>query len=399
MSVKLSRRATSIAPSATLAVNAKASQMKAQGIDVVNFGVGEPDFATPKHIGDKGIEAIQRGFTKYTPGAGTAEIRRAIVAKLARDNDVTYLPKETIACVGAKQAIFLALQVLVDPGDEVLIPSPYWVSYPEMVSLSDGVSIFVEVRLEDDFKLTPAALEKACTRKSKVLVLNYPNNPTGASFTRAELDAIVDVCIRKGIYIISDEVYEKLLYDGDEHVSVAALSPEAKAITVTTNGVSKAYAMTGWRLGYAAGPSEVIAAMIEIQGHMNTNTSSISQYASVEALMGPQDTVAEMAKEFKRRRDYMFDRISAMPHLIVRKPPGAFYLFPDVSGVFGREIRGHKIASDMDFVDVVLSEGHTALVPGRAFGNPNCVRLSYATSLETIAKGMDRMEALLREAK
>lgn len=399
MGSRLSRRAASIAPSATLAVNTKATQMRAQGIDVVNFGVGEPDFDTPRNIKDKGIEAIERGLTKYTPSAGTAEVRKAIADKLKRENNVAYAPNETIACVGAKQAIFLALQVLVDPGDEVLIPNPYWVSYPEMVSLSDGVSRYVEVRLEDGFKLTPCALEGACNAKTRALVLNYPNNPTGATYTRSELEALTEVCVRKGVYIISDEVYEKLLYDGNEHVSIAALGPEVKALTITTNGVSKAYAMTGWRLGYAAGPADLIGAMVRIQGHMNTNTSSITQYATVEALTGPQDTVGQMVAKFKQRRDYMYDRLAAMPGVKVNKPPGAFYMFPDVSGTFGKEIKGRKVAGDMDFVDVVLSEGHTAVVPGRAFGNPNCVRLSYATSMEEIAKGMDRVEGLLREAR
>jgi aspartate aminotransferase len=395
----LSSRARGIAPSATLAVNARAQQLRAQGVDVVNFGVGEPDFDTPRNIKAKGIEAIDMGITKYTPSAGTPEVRKAIVAKFKRDNGLEYAPNEVIACVGAKQAIFLAMEALVDPGDEVIIPSPYWVSYPEMVKLADGVPVFVETRLEDDFKLTPAALGKAITPRSKVLILNYPHNPTGASYTRPELEALAEVCLKKGVYVVSDEVYEHLIYDGGPHVSVAALSPEMKALTVTTNGVSKAYAMTGWRLGYAAGPADVITAMIRIQEHMNTNTSSITQYAAVEALNGPQDTVARMVAEFKKRRDYTYRRVAAMPGLKVRKPPGAFYVFPDVSGVFGRAIRGRKIGTDMDLVEVLLTEGHVAVVPGTGFGSPVNIRISYATSMERITTGLDRMEALLREAK
>jgi len=397
--VKLSQRATAITPSATLAVNNKANQMRAQGIDVVNFGVGEPDFDTPANIKAKAIEAIETGVTKYTPSAGTMDIRRAIVAKLKRENGLDYQPAQVMACVGAKQAIFLALQVLVDPDDEVLIPSPYWVSYPEMVKLCQGVPVYIQTSLDNEFKLTAEALSAACTPRSKVLVLNYPNNPSGSSYSRDELLALAQVCVDNDIVIISDEVYEHLIYDGGGHVSVAALGPEVYERTVTTNGVSKAYAMTGWRLGYAAGPQDIISAMIRLQEHMNTNTSSITQYAAVEALAGPQETVHEMVGEFRRRRDYMCQRLAAMPGIKLRVPPGAFYVFPDVSALFGKTIRGRKITNDMDLVDVVLTEGHVAVVPGGGFGAPDNIRLSYATSMERITTGMDRLEALLREAR
>ena len=389
----------SIAPSATLAVNNKANELRAQGIDIVNFGVGEPDFQTPANVAAKGIEAIQKGFTKYTPSAGIPELRKAIVAKLKRENGLDYAVGQTMACVGAKQAIFLALQVLTGPGDEVMIPGPYWVSYTEMAKLCDATPVFVETTQDEDFKLTPERLLAAVTPRSKAILLNYPHNPTGCSYTRDELKAIADICLAKDIFIISDEVYEHLIYDGGTHTSVASLSPEIYNITVTTNGVSKAYAMTGWRLGYAAGPQDIIAAMIRIQEHMNTNTSSITQYAAVEALNGQQDSVAAMAQEFRKRRDYMYERLSAMPGVKIRKPPGAFYMFPDVSGLFGKTIRGKKITNDMDLVESILSEGHVAVVPGSGFGSPNNIRLSYATSMERITTGMDRMEALLKEAK
>ena len=388
-----------IAPSATLAVNNKANELRAQGVDVVNFGVGEPDFPTPANIGAKGIEAIQKGFTKYTPSAGIPDLRKAIVAKLKRENGLEYTVGQTMACVGAKQALFLALQVLVGPGDEVVIPGPYWVSYTEMAKLCDATPVFVETSQDEDFKLTPARLRAACTPRSKALLLNYPNNPTGCSYTREELKAIADVCLEKGIFIVSDEVYEHLIYDGGSHVSIASLSPEIYNITVTTNGVSKAYAMTGWRLGYAAGPQDIISAMIRIQEHMNTNTSSITQYAAVEALNGPQETVHAMVQEFKKRRDYMYERLAAMPGVKIRKPPGAFYMFPDISALFGKSIRGRQINSDMDLVESILTDGHVAVVPGSGFGSPNSIRLSYATSMERITTGMDRMEALLKEAK
>ncbi|MDP2872553.1 MAG: pyridoxal phosphate-dependent aminotransferase [Bacillota bacterium] len=399
MGARISKRAAAIAPSATLAVNAKAGEMKAQGIDVVNFGVGEPDFDTPGNVKAKAIEAIQSGFTKYTPAPGTPALRKAIADKLARENGLNYTPAQTMACVGAKQAIYLALLALVDPGDEVILPRPYWVSYPEMVHLADGVSVYVDCELEDDFKLTPAALRAACTPRTKVLVLNYPNNPTGSSYTRAEIEALAAVCVERGVCVISDEVYEKLIYDGEPHFSFAAVSPEMYDLTVTTNGVSKAYAMTGWRLGYAAGPAPLIKAMTSIQEHMNTHTSSITQVAGTEALNGPQDAVAAMVEEFKRRRDYMYGRFAAMPGIRLRKPPGAFYCFPDVSALYGKTIRGHKIGGDMDLVNVILTEGHVAIVPGGGFGNPNCVRLSYATSMERITTGLDRIEGLVREAR
>ena len=388
-----------IAPSATLAVNNKANELRAQGVDVVNFGVGEPDFPTPANIGAKGIEAIQKGFTKYTPSAGIPDLRKAIVAKFKRENGLEYTVGQTMACVGAKQALFLALQVLVGAGDEVVIPGPYWVSYTEMAKLCDATPVFVETSQDEDFKLTPARLRAVCTPRSKALLLNYPNNPTGCSYTREELKAIADVCLEKGIFIVSDEVYEHLIYDGGSHVSIASLSPEIYNITVTTNGVSKAYAMTGWRLGYAAGPQDIISAMIRIQEHMNTNTSSITQYAAVEALNGPQETVQVMVQEFKKRRDYMYERLAAMPGIKIRKPPGAFYMFPDVSALFGKTIRGRLINSDMDLVESILTDGHVAVVPGSGFGSPNNIRLSYATSMERITTGMDRMEALLKEAK
>jgi len=399
MQAKLAQRALAIAPSATLAVNNKANQLRAQGVDVVNFGVGEPDFDTPANIKAKAIEAIETGFTKYTPSAGTMDIRQAIASKLQRENGLEYAVTQVMACVGAKQALYLALQALVDPGDEVIIPAPYWVSYPEMVKMSDGVSVVVETKLEDDFKLTPAALEAACTPKTKAIVLNYPNNPTGSSYTRDELAALAAVCVANSVYIVSDEVYEHLIYDGGTHQSVAALGPEVYDLTVTTNGVSKAYAMTGWRLGYAAGPQDIISAMIRLQEHMNTNTSSITQYAAVEALMGPQDTVRAMVAEFKKRRDYMCERLAAMPGLKLRVPPGAFYVFPDVSSLYGKTIRGRQISNDLDLVESILNDGHVALVPGSGFGAPSNVRLSYATSMERITTGMDRMAALLAEAE
>jgi aspartate aminotransferase len=303
-----------------------------------------------------------------------------------------------VSC-GGKHALYNLFQVIFDQGDEVVVPAPFWVSYPPMLMLAEATPVIIPTREENGFKLTAAELKASLTPRTKALVLNSPSNPTGGVYTAAELSALGEVALAAGLYVISDDIYDKIMFDGAKFVNMAMLSPELKARTFVFNGVSKAYAMTGWRLGYAAGPQDIISAMIRIQEHMNTNTSSITQYAAVEALNGQQESVASMAQEFKKRRDYMYDRLTAMPGVKIRKPPGAFYMFPDVSALFGKTIRGKKIETDMDLVESILTEGHVAVVPGSGFGSPNNIRISYATSMERITTGMDRMEALLKEAK
>jgi len=370
--------------------------MIAQGIDVVSFAVGEPDFDTPANIREAAIKAINEGFTRYTPATGIPALKEAIVKKFREDNGLDYAVDEVIASVGGKQAIFNAIQALCDDGDEVLMPAPYWVSYPEMVKLAGGVPVIVPTGGGAGFKCTPEILGEYITPKTSVIILNSPSNPTGAVYSKDEIEDLAAYLLDKGIAIISDEIYEELIYDGMSHYSIAQVSPEAKANTVVTNGVSKAYAMTGWRIGYAAGPSQVIKAMGSYQGHCTSNPTSISQVASVEALTGPKDTVREMVAEFSRRRDYLVERVSALPGFrMATVPGGAFYLFPDVTGLYGRVIGDREIGTDMDLAEVILEKAHVALVPGVAFGAPGHLRLSYAASMEELEKGADRLEELV----
>lgn len=392
--MRLSSRVRAISPSPTVSIDAKAKEMVRRGIDVISFGVGEPDFDTPAHIKEAGIEAIRAGFTKYTPVLGIPELREAISAKLRRENGLDYPPAQILVSSGAKESLYHAVMALCEPGDEVLIPAPYWVTYPEQVKLAGGVPVVVEAGGETEFKVTPGMLAARATERTRLLILNSPSNPTGAVYTREELRAIADFCVARDLAVVSDEIYEKLVYEG-EFVSIASLGPEIRARTVVINGVSKAFAMTGWRIGYAAGEPDVIKAMSSLQSHSTTHPASMAQKAAAAALAGPLDAVRAMAEEFRRRRDDVVERLERVPGLRVRRPAGAFYVFPNVEGVLGRSLDGRTVATDLDLAEALLTEGRVALVPGTAFGAPGHLRLSYATSMERLREGLDRLEAVL----
>jgi aspartate aminotransferase len=388
----ISKRAAAIKPSPTLATAAKAKAMKAQGIDVVDFGVGEPDFDTPENVKEAAKKAIQSGFTKYTPASGTDELKEAVIEKFKKDNGLVYEKSQVLISCGAKHSLYNIAEALFDPGDEVIIPSPYWVSYPDQVILNDATPVIVETTEEEGFKLSAKKLEKAVTRKTKAVVLNSPSNPTGLAYDRKTIEEIAAVAVKHKLYVISDEIYEKLIYDGFRHFSIASLGPEIKDLAIVVNGVSKSHAMTGWRIGYAAGPKDVITAMANIQSQSTSNPTSISQKAAVEALRGPQDFTQTMNIEFDRRRKYMVERLNRIPGMSCLMPVGAFYAFPRVSPLFGKSVNGKRIRSSSDLAAYLLEEAKVALVSGDAFGADAYIRLSYATSLETIVKGLDRIE-------
>jgi len=388
----IAKRATAIKPSPTLATAAKAKAMKAQGIDVVDFGVGEPDFDTPENVKQAGIKAIQSGFTKYTPAGGTDELKDAVIDKFKKDNNLAYERPQVLISCGAKHSLYNIAEALFDPGDEVIIPAPYWVSYPDQVLLNDAAPVIVETTAEEGFTLTAKKLEKAVTKKTKALILNSPSNPTGLAYDQKTLEEIAAVAVRHQFYVISDEIYEKLLYDGFKHCSIASLGREIKDLTIVVNGVSKSHAMTGWRIGYAAGPKDVLSAMANIQSQSTSNPSSISQKAAVEALRGPQDFIATMNVEFDKRRRYMVERLNAMKGVACLMPVGAFYAFPDVSRLFGKNVNGKTIKGSADLAAYLLEDAQVALVSGDAFGAEAYIRLSYATSMENIQKGLDRIE-------
>ncbi len=390
--MSIAKRATAIKPSPTLATAAKAKAMKAQGIDVVDFGVGEPDFDTPENVKQAGIKAIQSGFTKYTPAGGTDELKDAVIDKFKKDNNLTYERSQVLISCGAKHSLYNIAEALFDPGDEVIIPAPYWVSYPDQVLLNDATPIIVETTAEEGFTLTAKKLEQAVTKKTKALVLNSPSNPTGQAYDRKTLEELAAVAVRHGFYVISDEIYEKLLYDGFKHFSIASLGKEIKDLTIVVNGVSKSHAMTGWRIGYAAGPKDVLSAMANIQSQSTSNPCSISQKAAVEALRGPQDFIATMNVEFDKRRRTMVERLNAMKGVTCLMPVGAFYAFPDVSRLFGKSVNGKTIKGSADLAAYLLEDAQVALVSGDAFGAEAYIRLSYATSMENIQKGLDRIE-------
>jgi aspartate aminotransferase len=388
----IAKRAMAIKPSPTLATAAKAKAMKAQGIDVVDFGVGEPDFDTPENVKQAGIKAIQSGFTKYTPAGGTDELKDAVIDKFKKDNDLAYERSQVLISCGAKHSLYNIAEALFDPGDEVIIPAPYWVSYPDQVLLNDATPVIVETTAEEGFTLTAKKLEKAVTKKTKALVLNSPSNPTGLAYDKKTLEEIAAVAVRHQFYVISDEIYEKLLYDGFNHCSIASLGKEIKDLTVVVNGVSKSHAMTGWRIGYAAGPKDVLSAMANIQSQSTSNPCSISQKAAVEALRGPQAFIATMNVEFDKRRRFMVERLNAMKGVTCLMPVGAFYAFPDVSRLFGKSVNGKTIKGSADLAAYLLEDAQVALVSGDAFGAEAYIRLSYATSMENIQKGLDRIE-------
>ena len=383
----LAERATLLQPSPTLAIDTKAKQMKAVGEDVCNFGAGEPDFDTPEHIKAAAIQALNDGFTKYTPSSGIPELRQAIADKLFADNNLEYKPTQIIVSTGAKQSCMNAILATCQTGDEVIIPAPYWVSYPEMVRLSGAEPVFVQTQESNNWKMTAADFADAMTPRTKMVIINSPCNPTGAVYTQAELEAIVEVADEEGIIILSDEMYEKLVYDDVKAVSIASLSKTAYDLTITVNGFSKAYAMTGWRLGYLAAPENIAKAIDSIQSHMTSNPTSFAQKGGLAALKGDQQCIADMRDEFNVRRDYVYGRISTMPNVTVTKPDGAFYVLVNIE---------RTSLTSTNFADRLLSKQKVAVVPGIAFGNDKTIRISYATSLDVIKKGLDRLEEFLR---
>ena len=385
--MEISARAAQLSPSLTLSIDSKAKAMKAEGIDVCGFGAGEPDFDTPDHIKAAAIAALEAGFTKYTPSAGLPELRQAIAEKLEADNQLTYRASQIIVSSGAKHSCYNAILATCQPGDEVLIPSPYWVSYPDMVRLAGAEPVIVPTTERNGWKMRASDFENAMTPRTKMLILNSPGNPTGSVYTREELEAIVEVAAEEDIYILSDEIYEKLVYDDTKHVSIASLSPEAYGLTITVNGFSKAYAMTGWRLGYMAAPEAVAKAADNIQSHSTSHPCSFAQKGAVAALKGDQQPLADMRDEFSMRRDYMYDRITKIPNITAVKPLGAFYVLVNISQLG---------LSSQNFADRLLSKANVAVVPGAAFGDDRTVRLSYATSIDIIKKGLDRFQDFCR---
>jgi aspartate aminotransferase len=385
--MEISARAAQLTPSLTLSIDSKAKAMKAEGIDVCGFGAGEPDFDTPDHIKAAAIAALEAGFTKYTPSAGLPELRQAIAEKLEADNQISYRASQIVVSSGAKHSCYNAILATCQPGDEVLIPSPYWVSYPDMVRLAGAEPVIVPTTERNGWKMRASDFENAMTPRTKMLILNSPGNPTGSVYTREELEAIVEVAAEEDIYILSDEIYEKLVYDEAKHVSIASLSPEAYELTITVNGFSKAYAMTGWRLGYMAAPEAVAKAVDNIQSHSTSNPCSFAQKGAVAALKGDQQPLADMRDEFSMRRNYMFDRITKIPNITAVKPDGAFYVLVNISQLG---------LSSQNFADRLLSKANVAVVPGAAFGDDRTVRLSYATSIDIIKKGLDRFQDFCR---
>ncbi|MEH1767472.1 pyridoxal phosphate-dependent aminotransferase [Nostoc sp.] len=385
--MKLAARVSQVTPSLTLAIAAKAKALKAEGIDVCSFSAGEPDFDTPAHIKAAAVKALEEGKTKYGAAAGEPKLREAIAHKLKIDNGLDYKSENVIVTNGGKHSLYNLIVALIDPGDEVIIPAPYWLSYPEMVTLVGGVSVIVPTDATTGYKITPEQLRKAITPKTKLFILNSPSNPTGMVYTPDEIKALAQVVVDADIFVVSDEIYEKILYDGAEHISIGSLGKEIFDRTLISNGFAKAYSMTGWRLGYLAGPVEIIKAASTIQGHSTSNVCTFAQYGAIAALQSSQDCVEEMRQAFAKRRQVMLDRLNAIPGLSTAKPDGAFYLFPDISKT------GLK---SLEFCDALLEEHQVAVIPGIAFGADDNIRLSYATDLATIEKGIDRLEKFVK---
>ncbi|MBN2455939.1 MAG: pyridoxal phosphate-dependent aminotransferase [Sedimentisphaerales bacterium] len=394
--MKISKRAQTVPPSATLAVTSRAKELKKQGVDVIGFGAGEPDFDTPEYIKAAAIRALKEGKTKYAPASGVPELRAAIAEKLQRENSLGYTPEQIIVNIGGKHSVFEAMQAILEPGDEVILPSPYWVSYPEAIKLSGAVAKVIQTDKSNSYKITPQQLKEAITQKTAMLVINSPNNPGGFTYTPEELREIAKVLEGTDVVVLSDEIYEKLIYGQTEFVSFASLTEDAYNRTLTLNGFSKAFAMTGWRLGYTAGPVEIIKAMGRLQSHMTSNAVTFCQYAAIAALQVPADeTIEKMRLEFERRGKYMAERLNSINGVECLEPTGAFYCFPDVSGQYDRTINGTKIAGSMDFAKALLEQAKVAVVPGLPFGRDENVRLSFACSMEHISKGLDRIEKWL----
>lgn len=396
MSNSLSKKNGAITPSVTLAITAKAKKMKAEGIDIISFSAGEPDFKTPEHIRKVAIDVIEKGLTGYTASAGMPDLKQAICYKLKEENNLDYSPENIVVSSGAKHSLYNVLQAICNPGDEVIISVPYWVSYPEMVKMADAKPVLVETLEENGFKYTVENLEKAINDKTKAIILNTPNNPTGTVYTAEELKEIAEIAVKNDIFIISDEIYEKLIYEGS-HVSIASLGEDIKKLTIVINGMSKAYAMTGWRIGYLAAEKEIAKIITNVQSHATSNPNTIAQYASIEAIKGDQEPIEEMVKAFDERRKYMVERINQIDNLSCLMPKGAFYVMVNISKLIGKNIGGHQIDGSMDLAEYLLDTAKVAVIPGAGFGVDNYVRLSYATSLENIKAGLERIEKAITE--
>ena len=395
--MELSRKAQAIEASLTLAITAKAKEMKEKGIDVISFSAGEPDFNTPKNIINAAIKAMEDGNTKYTSVNGILQLREAICKKFKDDNGLEYNPSQIVVSTGAKQSLANTFLAILNPGDEVIVSTPYWVSYPELIKLADGKPVFVEGDEKSNYKFTKENLEKAVTAKTKAIVLNTPNNPTGTIYNKEELEVIADFAKKYNIIIISDEMYEKLIYDNENHISIASLSKDAYERTIVINGLSKSYAMTGWRIGYCAASEKIAKLMMSIQSHVTSNVCSITQYAALEALNGPQDEITKLINEFEKRRNYMINRIESIDNLSIVKPKGAFYIMINIENCLGKEINGKILNDSMEFCASLLENEKLAVIPGKAFGLNNYIRVSYATSMEAIKEGLNRIESFIKK--
>lgn len=396
----ISDRVKNIKPSLTLEITDKARKMKAEGISVIGFGAGEPDFNTPDYINAAAKKAIDIGFTKYTPASGTPQLKKAVCEKFLKDNGLYYEPEQIVVSSGAKSSLYHAICAMVNPGDEVILPTPYWLTYPELIGLAQGKTVYVDCVKENGYKMTADRLEKAITEKTKCVIINSPNNPTGAVYSEDELKSIAKVIEKHGLYVISDEIYEKLVYGGAKHYSIACCSDYMKEHTVVVNGVSKSYSMTGWRIGYFAAPRDIAKAAASMQSHTASNPCSISQYASVEALTSPESDkfISEMQKTFDERRKYMVEVLQNTENVVCIEPKGAFYVFADVSACYGKKFNGTPINGSLSFADAALNKG-VAVVPGLAFGDDKCIRLSYAISLSDIKEGLERLKLFIKELK
>jgi aspartate aminotransferase len=393
--MRISERMAQIQPSPTLTLNTKAKALKAAGVDVISFGVGEPDFNTPEHICLAAFDAIKEGFTRYTAVGGIDELKDAIISEFQGSYGLSYGREEIVVSCGGKHSLYNLAQVLFDPGDEVLIPAPYWVSYPDIVRLADAVPVIVPTYEEDQFKLRPEVLEEAITAKSKGLILNSPSNPTGSTYSKEELEKLAPVVLQHGLPVISDDIYYRILFQGQPWVNLAMLGEELRKQTIIVNGVSKTYAMTGWRIGYLAGPPEVVGAVTKIQSQSTSNPNSIAQKAAVAALAGPQHCVDEMVAAFEKRRDHMTSRLESLPGVRVIRPTGTFYIFANFSSYFGRAYDDQVIGGSLDLSAYLMDKVHLAVVPGVAFGEDSCLRFSFAISMEQIDKGIDRLSDAL----
>ena len=397
--MNLSKKANSISPSITLEITGKANELKAQGVNVMSFAAGEPDFNTPKNIIEAAVKAMEAGHTKYTKTAGIVELRKAICKKLHQENNLNYSEEQIVVSTGAKQCLANTFLAILNKGDEVILQNPCWVSYTELIKLADGVPVIVNCDENDGYKLSAKNIEKAVTSKTKAILLNSPHNPTGIVYNKNELEEIAQIAKKYNLIIISDEIYEKLIYDGEEHVSIASLSEDAYERTIVINGLSKTYAMTGWRVGYTASSAKLAKIMSSVQSHMTSNVCSISQYAALEALTGPQDSINMMKNAFEERRNFMMKKLEEIDEVSFIKPQGAFYIMVNITYFIGKSINGVKINNSIEFAKMLLEEEKVAVIPGAAFGLENFIRISYATSMEVIEEGLDRIKSFLGKLK